>query len=179
MKKISVLLMVGLIAAFASGVYAGDGCKSVKGRITSQLVANFSNGDPCPSPLLLCTEGRFTGKLRGRFKFVANSLSPFQAQDPAAPADVAATTGVLNLKTRFCDGNLVFKDTSAFVTDPTSDGYFASLGTVDGDASSGGCANASGRIRIQGVFIGGCVDCKYVGQICGLGKDDDDDDGDD
>ena len=179
MKKTGVISMVFLLISSLSSVFADDNCESVRGRITSQVVNPFSNGEPCPGPLFLCTEGRYTGDLKGRFTFIATSLRPFAMEDPNAPQDVAATNGVIRLKTRVCDGELTIRDTSAFVSDPAGDGYFAGLGTIDVAFSSGECAGLSGRIRTQGVFIGGCVDCKYVGEICGLGDDDDDDDEDD
>lgn len=48
------------------------------------------------------------------------------------------------------------------------DGFFASLSTVDPSMSTGGCAGATGRLRLAGVFEG-CVDCEYEGEVCGVG----------
>lgn len=169
------LAVAGLVAVVSMGV-AQAGCKKATGHVTSRLVAVFANGEPCPSPLGLCTEGRFTGRLKGNFTFVAETLVPFSAQDPAAPPDIAATTGLVNLDSRFCDGTLVLKDTSAFSLG--SDGLFGGLETVNGDDSTGECFGASGRILLSGVFMEGCVDCGYEGEVCKLGTDDDDDDDD-
>ncbi len=161
---------------FATGL-AHATCKSVDGRIVSQLVSMFSDGTPCPSLLGLCTEGRFTGDLKGRFTFVANALAPYTDFDPTAPPDVAATTGVVELRPRkFCRGKLVLSDTSSFSL--SSDGSVGGIETVDGGASSGGCKGVSGRIRIEGIFQEGCVDCSYAGEICGVAEHDDDDDDD-
>ncbi len=165
------LAVAGLVSAASIGM-AEAGCKKVKGHITSDLVAVFSDGEPCTSPLGLCTEGRFTGRLKGKFTFVANTLTPYPVLDPAAPADVAATTGVINLDTKFCRGTLVLADTSAFSLG--ADGLFGGLDTVDGDASTGGCFGATGRIHLAGVFMEGCVDCAYEGEVCKLGNSDDD-----
>ena len=168
------------VAMFLLTANALAECETVRGRIVSELVTVFSDGNPCTSELALCTEGRFTGDLKGRFKFVANTLTPYGALDPTSPQDVAAVTGVNVLQPRnFCDGTLVFTDTSAFSL--TADGYVGGLENVDGDASTGDCSGATGRIRIEGVFLGGCVDCRYRGEICMANDDagDDEDDEDD
>lgn len=175
MKQLNILILVCALSSVATNAIAANDCKSVKGRVTSTVVAIFSSGEPCTSPLGICSEGRFTGKARGSFTFIADSLTPFNVLDPNAQADVAATTGRLELTPKkLCDGSILFRDTSAFALAP--DGSFVSIGTVDPVASSGSCAETSGRIRIEGIFMGGCVDCRYRGEICGLGGDDDDDD---
>lgn len=161
----AVAWTVGMIAIAGVGTVQAD-CQQVKGRVTSDLVMTFSDGDACPSPLGLCTEGRYTGPLGGRFRFVASTLTPFVFLDPAA-ADVAATTGVISLRTKFCDGTLAFSDGASFSLG--DDGFFASVSTADPLASTGDCAGATGRLRLAGVFDEGCVDCEYEGQICGVG----------
>ena len=177
LKKFGMGFAVAGLLSVVLVAQAEAACKSVKGRITSDLVAVFADGTPCPSPLGLCTEGRYTGRLKGGFSFVANTLVPYAAQDPAAPPDVAATTGVVELSTRFCDGTLVLGDTSAFSLGP--DGFFGGVQTVDGGASDGGCFGATGRIHLSGVFLEGCVDCGYEGEVCTLGDGDKDKDKDD
>lgn len=162
----TIALMTGVVAVVALGAAQAD-CKRVRGRVTSDLVATFADGGACPSPLGLCTEGRYTGPLKGRFVFVANTLTPFAAFDPGAASDVAATTGVIHLQTGFCDGTIAFLDAASFSLG--GDGFFASLSTADPSASIGGCAGASGRLRLAGVFDEGCVDCEYEGEICGVG----------
>jgi len=173
-RRLATGLALAALVAAASPSSAEAGCKRVSGHVASDLVAVFSSGEACPSPLGLCTEGRYTGRLKGRFTFVADTLVPYAAQDPAAPTDVAATTGTVTLDTRFCDGTLVLTDTSAFSLG--SDGLFGGLETVDGTASTGGCLGASGRIHLSGLFMEGCVDCTYEGEVCKPGSDDDDDD---
>ena len=171
-------LTVALLFFAASASHAGQSCKTVKGHITSEVVPVFSDGIPCPNPAGLCTEGRFSGGLKGRFTFIATSLTPADALDEYAPADVAATTGVIELKTRRCRGLLVIDDVSAFSGGP--DGFFGSVQTPNVEASSGSCADVTGRLRAFGVFQGGCVNCTYEGELCGLrsrrGHDNDDDD---
>lgn len=175
MKFIKLMTLAGLLGIAPIAFAAGD-CKPVQGHLTSTVVSVFSDGTPCTSPFGICSEGRFTGRLKGQFRFVANALHPFAAIDPTAPLDVAATTGVITVESSYCGGTLVLDDTSAFSLG--EDGFFASLQTPNGALSGGGCTGASGRIRAQGVFIGGCVDCKYVGEICGVGPSPDDDDDD-
>ena len=175
-------LVIGLAFGIPLAVAAGSAhaeCEPVDGNIVSQVVTEFSNGDPCPSPLAICTEGRFTGDLKGRFRFTAQTLLSYAELDPLSPADVAATTGTIELRTRFCHGTLVLDDTSAFSLNV--DGSVASIETVNA-ASDGGCTGASGRLRINGTFMEGCVDCSYEGEIClagGGGDHDKDDDRDD
>lgn len=180
----SILLLAGFMLASASA-FASDHCIAVKGRVTSETVTVFSNGIDCPSPVGICTEGRLTGRLKGRFRFVAGSLEPFN--NGGATPDVFATTGVLTSKSKLCRGTAVFNDTSAFATSSVAGDTnldFASIQTLDGNLSSGRCNGATGRIRIQGLFDNGCVDCKYEGRICGVvtshdDEDDEDDDDDD
>jgi hypothetical protein len=170
-------LIVGLAISFAlAGVTdsAYATCKSAHGRIVSTLVTEFSDGTLCPSLLGLCTEGRFTGTLNGRFRFVATTLTSYADLDPSAPADVAATTGVVTLNSKICSGSIVLEDTSTFSLSP--DGSVAGLETIDGTGSTGDCFGATGRLRYMGIFEGGCVDCKYDGEVCVVGKEEEGDD---
>ena len=170
-------LLLGAAVHFLPGSALAE-CEQVRGRIVSNQVAVFSDGEACPSPHGLCTEGRFSGDLKGRFKFIASTLTPFSVQDPDTAPDVAAVTGVNNLQPReACHGVLVFKDTSAFSLSP--DGFVGGLETIDPYTSSGGCHGVTGRIRIEGVFQEGCVDCTYKGEVCGVGDDEDDDEDED
>ncbi len=178
LMKARWILVASLMWAFVAWAgTAGAECESVKGRVVSELVSTFSNGESCPSPLGLCTEGRFSGDLAGRFAFVAASLNPYETLPGVAfgsvPPDIAATTGSITLEPRdLCDGVLALSDTSTFSLGP--DGFFAGIETLVPQDDA--CGHLTGRIRIQGVFIEGCVDCKYEGEVCGLDSDDDDDD---
>ena len=175
-KNTTTGLIIGIAVLFPTGSALAE-CEQVRGRIVSEQVMIFSNGEPCPSPLGLCTEGRFSGDLKGRFKFIASTLTIYSTLDPTTTPDVAAVTGVNNLQPRkFCKGTLVLTDTSAFSVSP--DGFVGGLETIDSLASTGDCAGASGRIRIEGVFQEGCVDCSYKGEACAENDDEDDEDGD-
>lgn len=176
-KRTHWLALFTATATLLIGATAQADCESVEGRVVSTLVAVYSDGTPCPSPLGLCTEGRFTGDLEGKFRFVASTLTPFVVLDPTSPGDTAATTGIIDIETdEICEGNIVFDDTAAFSLG--ADGFVVALDTVNPTASGGTCAGATGRIRISGVFQGGCVDCQYVGEVCGVSDDDDSSDDD-
>ncbi len=180
MKITKPLIILFALLTVVPAAYADSDCRTVKGRITSELVSTFSNGDPCESNLGLCTEGRFRGDLKGKFTFVANTLTPFIALDSSATPgldNVAATTGTITLNTKFCDGTIVIQDGASFSL--TEDGFYASVGVIASMHATGGCMYATGILRQQGVFQGGCVDCKYIGEVCGIADDDDDDDDDD
>jgi hypothetical protein len=71
-------------------------------------------------------------------------------------------TGNLVLRTK--GGTLVFKDAGAFDAIPGSRGDFASVLTVVEGTDA--LAGATGRLRDEGVFVNGCVDCTYRGEIC-------------
>ena len=176
-RGIALPLALGLAVFFPTGSSMAE-CESVRGRIVSTQVPVFSDGESCPSVLQLCTEGRFSGDLKGDFKFIANSLTPYSALDPTTAQDVAAVTGVNYLRPKeLCAGTLVFTDTSAFSL--SLDGYVGGLENVDGSVSTGTCEGATGRIRIEGVFMEGCVDCTYRGEICTASDNDGDDEDDD
>src|SRR5262245_19079559 len=65
-------------------VMAAD-CKSISTHVSSQQVAQFSNGVACPAGQV-CTEGKFTGGLNGNFRFNGTG-SPYRAflVDPQLP----------------------------------------------------------------------------------------------
>lgn len=142
-------ISLGIIAIFFMGS-AQAGCKTVNGHISSEV---FTDG--CPSPLGLCTFGRFIGGIQGDFIFVAEAIIP----NPES-AEVAFTTGSIDVETK--KGNLTLKDASAVSFG--ADGLFGSVQTVVG--GTGDFTDATGRIRAYGVFLGGCVNCDYRGEIC-------------
>lgn len=177
-----------MLVALSPGVLAD--CKTVNGRIISDVVLQYSDGSPCLSPL--CTEGRLTGRLNGRLRYFATAAARYNdllmPTPPVAP-NVDASTGIITLSPRhFCAGDLIFADTSAFSydSDPFVSGRFegivSAIETII--AGTGGCAGATGRLRVHGVFDNGCVDCRYVGKVCLPGSetdahDDEDDDSED
>ncbi len=165
-----MFVWIAAIGSLFVGATALAECESVKGRVVSTVVTTFSDGTPC---LSLCTEGRFSGDLRGEFRFIATGQYPFALIDPNSPADMLASTGIIELETnKICEGTLTFADTAAFSIGP--DGNVVAIDTIV--AGDGSCSAAAGRIRISGIFQGGCVDCRYVGEVCGVGDEDDDDD---
>ncbi len=183
LRLVGTVLACVLLLAYSDSSAAD--CKTVKGRVISDVVSQYSDGTLCLAPL--CTEGRFTGALKGRLQYFATAAAPYNdllMPIVPVPPNVAASTGQITLKLRkFCSGELIFADTSAFSydSDPSVSGRFEGIVSaietvVD---STGTCAGASGRLRLQGVFDSGCVDCSYIGEICLPGGDSDDDDDDD
>ena len=91
---------------------------------------------------------------------------------------IAFFTGELILDTNH--GGLVFKDAGALDVAIAGDGgSFASMLTII--EGTGALTGATGRTRDEGIFINGCVDCRYRGEVCfpGGGDNDTDDEGDD
>ena len=173
-------MFVAAISADSAEVNADDdgACESVKGRITSNVV-------PCDvdDAFLLCTAGEFDGDIEGNFEFVADLREAIPSPREDDLPFLLFTTGDIELTTE--DGTLTLIDSSAFAPSSFGTGfpvdYFASVQTVvDG---TGEFAGATGFIRAEGRFSNGCFDCKYRGEICGIGDDggdgDDDDDDDD
>lgn len=159
-------ILISLVATqrIAAQTTPGHACRSIEGRLVSQVVPIgqlLSDGSPCAaSPGLFCTTGRFTGGLAGTFDFTATTF------DPAANPDFAVTgvgffTGRLVLHTNH--GVLTFRDAGAIAADQDAMTFASVLTVVEGtDALSG----ATGRIRDEGIFINGCVDCRYRGDVC-------------
>jgi hypothetical protein len=149
-----ILAMITLTSG--SGTATAGECQPVTGHISSQLLT-----EGCTSPVGLCTIGRFRGDIRGEFVFTATSLNP-TANPDFAQTSIAFYTGDLLLQTR--NGNLTLKDAGAFNIASDGNGDFASVQTIIG--GTGNLVHTTGRIRTEGIFIGGCVDCRYRGEIC-------------
>ena len=163
--RLSAFLFSVLAAQWIAAQTApGLACRSVEGRLVSQVVAigqPLSDGSPCDAaPGLFCTTGRFTGGLAGTFDFAARTF------DPAANPDFASTgtgffTGRLVLRTNH--GTLTFRDAGAIASDSDALTFASVLTVIEGtDALTG----ATGRIRDEGIFVNGCVDCRYRGEVC-------------
>ena len=152
----TLMLTATIVSLDGNGTAMAGECQSVRGHIVSQLLT-----EGCTSPVDLCTIGRFRGDIRGEFVFTATSLNP-TANPDFALTSVAFYTGDLVLRTK--DGDLMIKDAGAFNIAPNSNGDFGSVQTVV--EGTGDFVGATGRIRMEGVFIDGCVDCRYRGEIC-------------
>ncbi len=160
-SKFSVVATTFMLASLLVSVdhtrlaLAGE-CESVRGHITSQILPTG-----CTSPVGLCTVGRFRGDIKGDFVFTASSLKP-AANPDFAQTSVAFYTGDLVLHTE--KGDVVSKDAGAFNVVPNSNGDFGSVQTII--AGTGDLEGITGRLRTEGVFINGCIDCRYRGEIC-------------
>lgn len=179
----TLTLLVLFLAAQpnASHAAAGGACKPVNGWIVSRAVPigqPLSDGSPCAAPPgLFCTNGKFTGRLRGTFDFTPTTVDTSGNPDFALTG-IAFFTGELILQTNH--GGLVFKDAGALDVAIAGDGgSFASVLTII--EGTGALTGATGRIRDEGIFINGCVDCRYRGEVCfpAGGDNDTDDEGDD
>lgn len=161
-RDFKVLATASLLTAmtaftFGTGAATAGECESVRGQITSQLLT----GTDCTSPVGLCTIGRFRGDIRGEFVFTAENLTT-EANPDFGDTGIAFYTGTLLLQTE--DGSLTIKDAGAFNVTPNSNGDFGSVQTIM--TATEELVGTTGRIRTEGVFIGGCVDCRYRGEIC-------------
>jgi len=161
-RKFSVVATASLLTAMTAfilgnGTASAGECQSVRGHIVSRVLT----GTDCTSPVGLCTIGRFRGDIRGDFVFTASSLNP-GANPDFALTSVAFYTGDLVLHTN--DGDLISKDAGAFNITPNSNEDFGSVQTIITGTEE--LAGTTGRIRAEGVFINGCVDCRYRGEIC-------------
>lgn len=186
--QLTSLIAVCALLSLSSTIAFADECKNVRGRVVANSVVTFSNGFPCPS--LLCTEGRFSGGLKGTFSYFATGSVPYnQAVMPPpefpAPPNIDASTGVITLTPKsFCKGELFLSDTSAFSFNgprPTQpgdpvEGIVSAIETIVG--GTGSCEGVTGQITLEGIFENGCVDCTYRGQVCGGPADDEDDEDD-
>jgi len=178
---ISMLLVLFLTAqSNVSHADGGGACRPVNGRIVSQAVPIgqlLSDGSLCAAPAgLFCTSGKFTGGLEGTFDFTPTTVdAPGNPDFPLT--GIAFFTGELILQTN--DGGLVFKDAGALDVAIAGDGgSFASMLTII--EGTGALTGATGRIRDEGIFINGCVDCRHRGEVClPDGGDNDTDDEDD
>ena len=163
----AILITLAVTQWIAAQPAPSQSCRSVEGRLVSQVVPigqSLSDGSSCAAaPGLFCTTGRFTGGLAGTFDFTATTF------DPAANPDFFVTgigffTGRLVLHTNH--GAVTFGDAGAIAADSGGLTFASVLTVIDGtDALAG----ATGRIRDEGIFINGCVDCRYRGEVCAPG----------
>lgn len=157
-------LAVLVLAAQANASAQNAACKPVNGMLVSQMVVSgelMPDGSLCAAaPGLFCTTGRFAGGLAGAFVFTATAFNPFANPDFALTG-AGFFTGDLILQTN--RGGLVFKDAGAVAVDGDVLTFASVLTITNG---TGGLAGATGRIRDEGIFMGGCVDCRYRGDVC-------------
>jgi hypothetical protein len=169
-------LFVLFLAAQPNAIQAAGGpaCKPVNGRIVSQAVPIgqlLSDGSQCAAPEgLFCTSGRFTGGLPGTFDFTPTTVD-MSGNPDFALTGIAFFTGELVLQTNH--GGIRFKDAGALDVAIAGDGgSFASVLTIV--EGTGALTGATGRIRDEGIFINGCDDCRYRGEVCFVEDADDD-----
>jgi hypothetical protein len=154
--RTSAFAAIATVAALTAGAAPPlTKVRHVRGNIVSQLLS----GPACPSPVGLCTQGTFTGSIRGEFVFVATSLTP---SGDSSATGVVHYTGEIRIKT--AGGEIFIKDSGAFDAVPGSTGDVGAVSTIVGGTAS--YTGVSGRIRIAGTFTpdaGG--DSEYSGQL--------------
>jgi len=175
MKLIKSIVAL-LVLLFAGHCVGASDCTKVRGKLSSTIVGSgepFLDGTACQAAEgAFCTEGTFTGRLGGSFKFTGLKLVPYSTVDDSYTIfdTIGATTGKLELTPRsFCEGTYVSLDASSFSL--LEDGNFAGIQRYDENLSSGNgrrsCGNIkSGTVITSGIFQAGCVDCQYQGEIC-------------
>jgi len=127
----------------------------VKGHISSEALT----GPECASPVGLCTAGRFSGDIQGRFVFTANTLTPTL---DTPQTGVVHYIGDIVIHTK--QGDIVIKDSGAFNTLPGGTGDVGSVSTIV--SGTGKWAHASGHIHIAGTFTpAGGGDSDFEGEI--------------
>jgi hypothetical protein len=152
----TIVLAAGILAWPAAA--DANGCKQIHGQIVSDPILGCA-----ASPIGLCTAGTFTGNrgLRGTTSFVADSAAPGPPTAPN-PAWTISYSGILQIST--ADGTLVTRDTGTF---DQLTGLFASYDVIDGAASSGRFAGASGLLFAGGETVDGRFVTRVIsGEIC-------------
>lgn len=142
----------------ASGAAMAAECRSVNGHFSEQSLA----GPACLSPVGVCTQGTYSGALRGDFSTVVSSFTA-SADTPVTAAALFTADSTLVVRYGQRDGQLFIKNAGALRT--TGNGEIVDLQVVVG--GSGGFAGASGVLQASGAFTfaaGGRSE--YVGVIC-------------
>ena len=120
-------------------------------------------GEPCDSPVALCTTGVISGGgiLRGTTRFTALALGPAAGEPPTT----LSYSGELVVTTKH--GSITFSDAGIFDTDP-SVSAFSELDRVVAGSGSGRFLGASGLLFIAGTAsAGGTVfEGDLRGEVC-------------
>ncbi|HEX2054538.1 MAG TPA: hypothetical protein VHJ78_12540 [Actinomycetota bacterium] len=155
-RRSLILAVVTALAVAATLVPVSARTREVKGEFRSSRVT------PC-SPTPICTEGRATGDIEGRFTLTGTSLIP-TAETPST--GVIAYTAQVQIQTR--EGSFTCTDTG--VTKTTGEGAASSICVLTG--GTGIFQGATGYIQFQsqlnarGNFVG-----TYQGRLSGLQGD--------
>ena len=120
-------------------------------------------GEPCDSPVALCTTGVISGGgiLRGTTRFTALALGPAAGEPPTT----LSYSGELVVTTKH--GSITFSDAGIFDTDP-SVSAFSELDRVVAGLGSGRFLGASGLLFIAGTASAGgaAFEGDIRGEVC-------------
>jgi len=151
-------LAVILLSSTASAD-ADDRCHTLHG----QLVDHALTGPTCTSTLGLCTQGTFSGGLRGEFIGVATSVIP-TADTPTTAVLFATGDVVIHARIGDREGDLTVKDAGLFHTSGKHE-FSDLMSIISGTRSLSGI---SGIIRVNGNSdpATGTDQGEYVAAVC-------------
>ena len=144
--------------SLAGATAHADTCRQVNGHFTEQ-----AQGAPaCLSPVGVCTQGSYSGALRGDFATTVSTFTP-SADTPVTTAALFTADTRLAARLGRREGVLFIKNAGALRT--SGAGEIVDLQVVVG--GSGGLLGASGALQASGTFTfaaGGRSE--YLGVVC-------------
>jgi hypothetical protein len=151
-------LAVILLSSSASAD-ADDRCRTLHGHLADHLLA----GPTCTSTLGLCTQGTFSGGLRGEFIGIATSVIP-TADTPTTAVLFATGDVIIHAHIGNREGDLTVKDAGLFHTSGKHE--FSDLMSILSGTRS--LTGISGVIRINGNSdpTTGTDQGDYVAEVC-------------
>ncbi|MDH3910862.1 MAG: hypothetical protein OEU09_06155, partial [Rhodospirillales bacterium] len=148
-------LLLPLAVMVAAGVASPDKARAQEDTLCIPVAAVIKSaavppGEPCASPVALCTTGVISGGgiLRGTTSFTALALGPAAGE----PVTTLSYSGELVVTTKH--GAITFSDAGIFDTDPAVSAFSELDRVVDG-SGSGRFLGASGLLFIAGTASGG------------------------
>lgn len=157
---VAPFMLAGILVVLAgASVGAEAECRNVNGHYAEHAV----DASSCPSPVGLCIEGNFSGRIRGAFAVTATSLTP-TADTPTSGVVHFTGDGVIHARIGTRHGDLFFKSAGAFHTVGT--GEIVDLQIITG--GTGELTGASGALRASGTFdpVAGRGESEYTGMVC-------------
>lgn len=148
------------LVVLTASASADSGCRRVDGSYKERAVAATS----CPSPVGLCLEGQYEGKIKGMFASTATSLTPTADTTPTTGIVTFTGDSVIHATIDGKTGDLLVKNTGVFQT--TGDGNILDMQYITGGTKD--FSGASGVIRASGMFnpATGMGESEYVGMVC-------------
>jgi len=154
------IYLIFILFLFSLPTIALSNCMPVKGKFSSYILPP----DQClSSPVAFCTSGELTGRLHGKYDFIAQNFVP--ANEPSVPG-ASYYSGFSFVHTRHGDIQLTDTGTLDLVN-----GRISSLLTVS--SGTGQYAQATGFLFITGFsdMVQGINSGSYSGEICAMSYD--------